>query len=420
MAYFWGWGGEYTDQWPIDSGIPVFAEISPPEMPTELPSGTFISVASSNGDGKLWLRDDGDIFGTGDLPSWVDLPGTGPYGRTPTLITTIAGAAKLCIASDAAQAAVLTADGDLWTWGRNNYGQCGVARVASVTDVEVDTPTLIPRKDSSSPWTFAEASSLILIAVNEAGKLYICGYNQGDRLFPWNTALPDIVDTLQEVPHPNSKEWVFARGHGQGSLVAMDEDGRLWAWGYDGNQLLGTFLGPYAPMTQVLAATDPYDDETLEVDTIWLDVRQAAYHTMGLKSDGNIYTWGLAPPYCHTQPGYVDDWYDLWYPVPLTTGGGYTAIYPLNEAVLGRAGTTWVCQGANWQLGFYPGDADEYWEYTTAWATFPVQGILELEGNGYSDYLYVAFSTENTLTSGDPPDPPPEPGDGYIATYVQC
>lgn len=112
---------------------------------------------------------------------------------------------------------------------------------------------------------------------------------QDQTLWAWglngNGQLGDntLVDKL--VPTQESTaatDWV-AIAAGLAHSVALKSDGSLWTWGSNSDGQLGdnTIVSKSSPTQEFTSATD------------WVAVAAGSNHTLALKSDGTLWAWGL-------------------------------------------------------------------------------------------------------------------------------
>ncbi len=69
---------------------------------------------------------------------------------------------------------------------------------------------------------------------------------------------------------------------GWGHTLAIQKDGTLWAWGWNDDGQLGLgdrFINRYSPIR-------------VGKDTSWVAVAAGRNHSLALKADGSLWTWG--------------------------------------------------------------------------------------------------------------------------------
>ncbi|WP_309478866.1 RCC1 domain-containing protein [Brevibacillus agri] len=91
---------------------------------------------------------------------------------------------------------------------------------------------------------------------------------------PNNTPSPTKIGTLANI---------VSVAAGSGSGYALDVDGKVYAWGYNGYGQLGD--GTSTNRLQPVQVTDLTDIEEISSGSY-------AYHVLARKKDGTIYAWG--------------------------------------------------------------------------------------------------------------------------------
>ncbi|MEW6558142.1 MAG: hypothetical protein AB1349_12470, partial [Elusimicrobiota bacterium] len=159
-------------------------------------------------------------------------------------------------------------DSTLWAWGDNGYSQLGLG-----TTIQMNTPTQI---DSATNWSSVSCGGNHTIAIKTDGTLWAWGCNYSGQLGLGTTIqmnTPTQVGTLTN--------WSSV-SCGRENTIAIKTDGTLWAWGWNncGQLGLGTTIQMNTP-TQVGSATN------------WSSVSGGGYHTIAIKTDGTLWSWGL-------------------------------------------------------------------------------------------------------------------------------
>ena len=120
------------------------------------------------------------------------------------------------------------------------------------------------------------ASTYHSVAINTDGSLWAWGYNGlgqlGNGTTSNNNTLPIKIGT--------NNNWASVSG-GSYYTVAIKTDGSLWAWGYNAYGQLGngTNSNTSTPI-QIGTATD------------WASVSAGDHHTVAIKTNGSLWTWG--------------------------------------------------------------------------------------------------------------------------------
>lgn len=160
-------------------------------------------------------------------------------------------------------------DGTLWSWGGNNYGKLGQG-----SSVPVENPTQVGIDDD---WIAVEGGSNHTVGLKSDGTVWCAGYNNSGQL--GNSSNTNSSTFVQETTY--SLSWK-AIGAGEDVSFGIREDGTLWSWGNNANAQLG------------VGDTDNRNSPTQEITggTDWVDVDSSYSHTLAMNSDGNIFGWG--------------------------------------------------------------------------------------------------------------------------------
>jgi|GEM_PF-646364 len=115
------------------------------------------------------------------------------------------------------------------------------------------------------------------LAVKQDGSLWAWGSNGFGQLGDGTTAdryVPTRIDT--------DTDWAYVSA-GTRYTVAIRTDGSLWAWGFNGDGRTG--LGATAGNTLMPAQVG--------TDTDWAYVSAGHSHTIAIKTDGSLWSWGV-------------------------------------------------------------------------------------------------------------------------------
>jgi alpha-tubulin suppressor-like RCC1 family protein len=194
--------------------------------------------------------------------------GDGTTSVSRPLPTAVSGLSKVvAVAAGSGHSLAIDAQGSLWSWGWNAWGQLGNG---STTDSA--TPAVVP---GLSHVTTVAAGNAHNLAIEADGSVWAWGFNQYGQLGDGTTnpsAIPEHVTGLPPV---------VAVAAGQGHSVAVGDDGSVWTWGANvhGQLGIGTNVGAGRPV-QVPGLTGV--------------VRVAAgdFHTFALLDDGSLRGWG--------------------------------------------------------------------------------------------------------------------------------
>lgn len=193
----------------------------------------------------------------------------------------------------------LLSDGSLYTWGDNNYGQLGLGDKANryyypSENQKINIPDkineLIGLKDTgydtSERTTFYKFS---LYAITENGELYAWGDNSNGQLGIGNTDNQTKPVKVTGITG-KIKQLITFQHYGKAFfdyfyVYAITEDGSLYAWGYNGEGLLGV--------------GDKMDRNTptkVNLPGMVKEIMHNSYSVYTILEDGSLYAWDYNTP----------------------------------------------------------------------------------------------------------------------------
>ncbi len=183
----------------------------------------------------LALNSDGEIYGWGDNAYGTLGNGTTTSATKPTKATMPTNTVVTQIAAGYDHALALTEDGEVYTWGSNDYGQLGIS-----TDSSVKTPTKITIGAQETIVSIA-AGEKFSLALTEDGTIYAWGNNASQQL-----GVSKDVETERNVPaavDALSAHFIVSITAAYNSAAAITANGELWMWGKNESLQLGTDSG---------------------------------------------------------------------------------------------------------------------------------------------------------------------------------
>ena len=153
----------------------------------------------------------------------------------------------------------ITTNGSLFAWGGNTTGALGIGNIISRSS---------PVQIGNGVWKYSAGSNAIL---------------NDDTLWGWGPTIngnPLNVDLSSPVQIGTFSTWKFIGNQAWHKNSAIAGNNRLYQW--------GTNVLNYQPTTGIVSATVI----TTAYSDTWNGVSVASSHTMGLRSDGRIFTWG--------------------------------------------------------------------------------------------------------------------------------
>jgi alpha-tubulin suppressor-like RCC1 family protein len=175
----------------------------------------------------------------------------------------------------------IKSDGTLWAWGNNSEGQLGYVTTETWYDpgpgIDVPYSSTPGQVGTDDDWVAVTGGHLFTIALKSNGTLWGWGSNASYQLTSSPVGGQIGTDT----------DWVDIAAGWQ-HTVALKSDGKLYAWGanvygqlgYATTELCGGFMDCSGTPEQV------------ETEETWVAIETGYYHTMALKSDGTLWTWG--------------------------------------------------------------------------------------------------------------------------------
>jgi hypothetical protein len=316
----WAWGananGALGDGGTAPQLIPIRIGTATDWASVTAGDGYSLAIKS---DGSLWAwgANQGGQLGVGDTQNR-----TTPFPVDSTGDWTSVSACKLqttgTVNASGSHSLAVKADGSLWAWGSNAYGQLGTG--------DVDSRSAPTRIGSESTWVAASAGTGFSIALKSDGSLWAWGRNNFGQLGDGTS-----IQRTVPVRISNGNDWVRISA-GLWNSVALKSDGSLWAWGMDYGELSVETGTAWSTPTRIGTRTDWMAAEAGPDDSF-----------VALTSDGSLWTWGIyAWQPVGSKPGL---YMSVQYAAPTRVGQetGWTAIAAGTErAGLKADGTLWT------------------------------------------------------------------------------
>lgn len=218
----WGWGKDWYGQ-VGDGGTYPAIQATPKQVLADaviVSAGDRYSVAIARTDALIaWGVNWSGRFGSGDQPS---------SSGTPLQVAT--GWASVCAGSE--HTVGLKSDGTLWAWGKNANGQVGDGTATGYRNTPYQV--LPPSDPSVTQWRSASAGSYHSVAIRQDRTLWAWGGNDNGQMGNGTTTKAPSPTPIG----PAGKKW-DAVSAGNAHTLAIADDGRLWAWGYNYEGQLG-------------------------------------------------------------------------------------------------------------------------------------------------------------------------------------
>jgi alpha-tubulin suppressor-like RCC1 family protein len=182
--------------------------------------------------------------------------------------------------------AAVRSDGTLWTWGINDTGQLGIGSTTNRS-----SPGTIA--GGGVTWDQVACASSFGIGVKNDGSLWTWGNNGTGQLGINSTVARSSPSTIIFAGLPGSganNDWkyVAAGGFGTGGYAAsIKANGALYLWGNNTSGQLGVGVTTSRLSPSLVAGGGEWDKITLAPDN-----SAANTHTLGIKTDGTLWSWG--------------------------------------------------------------------------------------------------------------------------------
>ena len=166
-------------------------------------------------------------------------------------------------------------DNSLWSWGSNDGGQLGYETLIDNTNKN----TFLPVKVDNSEWKAVSGGYHFSVGIKTDGTLWEWG-NNSDFVSNPNQGT-NVINSVIPKQVGSASDWVFVAA-GYYHALAIKADGTLWAWGDNrfGQLGIGNSTTSIAEPVRVGEASN------------WLSVSGAREHSIGVKADGTLWSWG--------------------------------------------------------------------------------------------------------------------------------
>jgi alpha-tubulin suppressor-like RCC1 family protein len=166
--------------------------------------------------------------------------------------------------------AAIKTDGTLWTWGNGLSGSLGDG-----TSSGKSSP--IQTIAAGTNWKSVATGPAFVGAIKTDGTLWTWGDNLYGNL--GDNTIANKSSPVQTVASGTNWKLVAANGY---HTAAIKTDGTLWLWGRNSRGQLGdnTIVNKSSPVQTVAGGTN------------WKSVSVSMVHTVAIKTDGTLWTWG--------------------------------------------------------------------------------------------------------------------------------
>lgn len=220
------------------------------------------------------LDDRGDAWAWGYNGSGQLGDGTKIDRTSPVAVRMPNGVSFLQVDAGATHVLALDASGRAWAWGENVSGQLGNGTTEdALQPTEVEMP-------SGTTFTHVSAGFLYSLALDQDGKAWAWGRNVLGVLGD-GTTTDRVVPTAVALPGDVTLTTIAA---GSAGSFGLDANGDGWAWGDNIGGALGdsTEIDRPAPTRMAMPA-----------GTSFTAIAAGRVHALALDSDGRLWGWGI-------------------------------------------------------------------------------------------------------------------------------
>jgi alpha-tubulin suppressor-like RCC1 family protein len=174
----------------------------------------------------------------------------------------------------------ITSEGRIFTWGNNNYGQLGDGTTTNrLTPVDITS-----KFNLNAGETIIQASlgSVHSSAITSEGRIFTWGSNSST---PINVLTP--MDITSEFNLNAGETIIQASLGGLFYSSAITSEGRIFTWGNNQNGQLGD-----GTTTDRLTPVDITSEFNLNAEEMIIETFLGSSHSLAITSEGRIFTWG--------------------------------------------------------------------------------------------------------------------------------
>ena len=276
---------------------------NPAPSPIPIPSLEGAVQISTRGNHSLALMPDGTVLAWGDNDYGQLGDGSTNQRSTPDVVPDLANVQSISAGFDSSFA--LKEDGTVWAWGSNWHGEMGVPPPPTHDGSE---PNPVQIQGLPACVSVQASGGYNATALGIDGTVWTWGDNQFSQLGDGTQNERSTPDTVSGLPTPR------AIIGGAGRVFVIDSNALLWMWGiieagaaFQGSPIL------VPGMTNTAAAVSAADRfvfldgngqvhnwstllaenvTTVPVLSAIVQVATSTTHSVALKSDGTVWTWG--------------------------------------------------------------------------------------------------------------------------------
>ncbi len=266
----WGWGKNNAGQLGDNS---VINRLSPVQEATF--ATNWVGMACGQADTNsiashtIAIKADGTLYGFGSNQFGQLGTATGTNSLVPILVTSFADAIN--VECGWACSFVRKSNGQLFAYGNNASGNLGNGNTTNASSpIAV---SIVP-----SGWSSVQGGGDFSFAIAGNGTIYAWGNDNNGQL--GNGIVSGAVPNPTQIGNSNNWKSIFT---GTRHAVGIKSDGTLFTWGNNSNGQLGNGTN----------ATSSNPVQVNSANANWISASCGDKHTMAIKSDGTLWGWGF-------------------------------------------------------------------------------------------------------------------------------
>jgi alpha-tubulin suppressor-like RCC1 family protein len=295
-----------------------------------------------------------DAYAWGDNSNGRLGNGNESYGSFPNPVSVVGGFTDWCqVSVGKLHSLGLRSNGTLWAWGNNNYGKLG----DNTTESRSSPVSVV---GGFTDWCQVSTSFYHSLGLRSDGTAWAWGCNNcgqlGDYTTYNNSSPVSVVGGFTD--------WCQVSA-GSCHSLAIKTDGTAWAWGDNYRGQLGDYTdsNSSSPVSVVGEFTD------------WCQVSAGELHSLGLRSNGTLWAWGI------NSYGQLGTYDTVNSSSPVSIVGGFTDWCQVDAGGVHNLGVR--SNGTAWAWGNnYCGQLGDY---TTYCSSSPVSLV-----GGFTDWCQVS------------------------------
>lgn len=227
--------------------------------------------------------------------------GSGSGGGTTPAPAPTASTVKAAVAGNNLTLAIKST-GAAYVWGENNWGQTGNGNLIS------PQTSALPVAGNTT-WKVVAAGGFHTLGIKSDGTLWAWGFNLNGQLGDGTSGSSSGQAKYRPTPVQigTGKDWVTVSAGDSHSIGIKGTTPVMMSWGQNTSGQLGlgtttsgvpntTDVNVPTAVTYALLITGlaklPYTDPQTKTTPVWVSVSCGAAYTIGLWSDGRVFTWG--------------------------------------------------------------------------------------------------------------------------------